>query len=257
MADQASVTILWARRVKQGSTRAGALELGVRVKNTGTVAWTSGSRNIRGHVITGSGVFFRDVAVSSAALASSVAVGNSIDQVVRFCGDPATSGLLIEDLFRPDTLIVVDIVQENVAWLGNPPGSIYVRDADRDTSQILDAAPRLGLAVRTPYTASVPTTGSPAVVFDLQPAAGTTLYVLGLVLTADTAPQRLEALYTPAGGEEGSYAVYQVSNTASLPVDMHRLRIGAGERLRLMANVNAAGGTVNVHADSVLLPWAE
>lgn len=134
MADAATITVLWARRVKLGSSQTGGIEVHVQVTNSGDVSWSAGARKIRGHVAINSGpntgLFFRDPAVSGSTIEGAVAPTGSVTQSVIFQSAGFTPTLQMQDLMRGDTLLIVDVVNEGVGWIGNPCASFYVKDAN-------------------------------------------------------------------------------------------------------------------------------
>lgn len=257
MADVASVKVLWARRIKLNSTQTGAIEVAVRIRNTGTVEWASSARSVRGHVKLKDGTFFRDVSVSGAIIDVDVPQGAEIDRVIQFRSAGFTAGLNMVDLFHNETLVIVDVVQETVGWIGSPAASFYVSEATGLVEDLRLAADRLGLRVAPAFTTAVPTSGSPAGVFDHTVDSSGAHYYLGFTAFATGGARRITAYVTKAGESEQPYGSYLIPADTTLPVDLRNLRVGPGGRFRMVAEVNASGGFVDMHLDYLRLPWED
>lgn len=257
MADQATLTLLWARKVKLESSGVGGIEIGVRVRNSGDVSWGSSLRSVRGHVITPDGTFFRDVSVSNAPIAQVVAPGAEVVQTVIYRSAGWTPSLSLASLYHPDTTVIVDVCQEGVGWIGRPNATLYARDADRATRDVLTQASRVGLLVQPSTSVAIPTSGSPAALVDLTVPDGQTYYVQNLILTVSTGTRSVSISRTPAGGSLTPLSTLALSSTSSLTVPLNFTKLAAGDRFLVQVLVNASGGTAYAQTSYVALPWAE
>lgn len=265
MAAAARVRVLWVRKVHPvdipGGVR-GKLEVGVRVTNTGTDTWESPDFTIRGHLDLADGRYIQDPAVEGITFLDPVAPDASLDHTIAFLSEPATAGVTSAQLFHPDTLVTVDVVQEGVAWLGESDGALvgqaYVRDAIRDRPvDVESAATRAGYRDVDHAKVAVPLSGSPLDVLFRQVPTGRTLYLLGLVLSATGAAQTLVLYQRPAGSAEEVVGEYRVPADQSVPIDLRMRMVAEADQYRLAVTPNPDGGQAIASLELVELPWAE
>ena len=257
VADQAAVRARWARTIMRSSESC-AVEVGVRVENTGDQIWTPNSRRIRTHVCLPDGTtYLRDPATGNSAIAQTVNPGDVVDQAVLVLAEPDTVGLKIAALFHPDTTIVTDVVQEGVAWLGNPQGVIRMSDAFRGGKGAgdFDRAMREGFGAnaRAAGTAS----GSDQNLVDLTVPANHT-YLLDRIDAVSTGAQAqiFDVRVTPVGSAEQVNPI-PVDAKASEQRSLRGTRLLPGDRVKVVLLANGSGGAVNARLAYVDLPWRD
>lgn len=274
MADIARTSIRWLRKRHPvnsidatGGSRA-SLEVGVRVTNAGDTDWTASPPwQVRGHLIAG-GIYYQDPLVKGAILPDPVPAGGTVDAVIEFLSDPFTPGLTPAALFDPNTLVVVDVVHEEVAWLGEAdggsPAQRYVREALRDVlggeSFDTDVARTGGLIDWPRGDVAVPTSGPALDVIFASVPDGATHYLVGLTAVASGASaQRLAFRLTRPGESEQELENWIVAPDAPWPpykFDPHR-RLDQGDQFRITVAPNPDGGTVSLSLERIVLPWVE
>jgi len=274
MADLAYTRILWMRKRHPvdipGGVR-GKLDCLVEITNGGSppggATWTSPTYHIRGHLQLADGRYIQDPAMEAIDLPSSIAMGATFQHQVTFLSEPLTPGVTSAQLFDPDTLIVVDVVNEGVAWLGGTPpgyvGQMYIRDGLRDQNSdgdFLQASTRRHMRDQAFNVSAVPTSGLEQDVIFFQIPSDRTVYLENLEVTATGGDETVHIYLKREGSPEIFFRRVRVPQTQSYFASLNLLRLDQGDWIRVAVQPNPnedPGGEISVHVNFVSFPWEE
>ena len=132
MADRADFTVNWGRRVQLPGEllSQGGIELNFDVTNSGDVTWLGSTHYFGARILPPERSLVFGQKMQGINLPASTAPAATLSgRTLKIFGAPRTPGVTIADIFHPDTLIILDLVGPS-GWVGDPIGSLYVRDAN-------------------------------------------------------------------------------------------------------------------------------
>lgn len=258
--DAVQVQARWIRRDFDQASERGRVHVGYCVRNSGSNVWDNVTYFVRAHLLRGTDrEYVRDPLIEfGGVLPSTLGPGEWFTGILTI---GSNADVPVGALYHPDTQLILNVVQEGVAWMPGQSGVIRVGDAlDRGVSDFVARCVRADLVSGVVLNTLVPTDpGGPRGEI-LSPAtapAGRTHYLVSADFAVTGATQRVIARYTPAeDGVERIVGVWQLP-IGTTPVSLDGRRLAPGDSFRMDAEPNEEAGGINTTLTYVDLPWLE